>query len=56
MEMMRQNPKVSAKAIATEIGIALRNVEANIKILKQAGLVKRVGPAKGGRWVVKEQK
>ena len=53
VEMMRQNPKVSAKSIATEIGIALRNVEENIKGLKHAGRVERIGAAKGGHWVVK---
>ena len=30
---MNANPKISAKAIAAEIGIASRNVEANIKAL-----------------------
>ena len=50
--IMKQNPKSSAKTIATEIEIAPRNVEANIKVLKQAGLIKRDGAAFGGRWVV----
>ena len=52
LAIMKQKPKVSAKAIASEIGIAPRNVEANIKFLKQAGLIERVGSAKGGHWVV----
>ena len=52
LAIMKQKPKVSAKAIASEIGIAPRNVEANIKSLKQAGLIERVGSAKGGHWVV----
>ena len=50
---MRSNPKVSAKAISEEIGISPRNIEVNIKNLKQAGLIERIGSAKGGRWVVK---
>jgi ATP-dependent DNA helicase RecG len=49
---MSENPKISAKAIALEIGIASRNVEANIKMLKQAKIIDRVGPPKGGHWVV----
>jgi ATP-dependent DNA helicase RecG len=52
--LMKQNPKISAKAIATEIGIAPRNVEANIKTLKQAELIERVGSAKSGHWTVRE--
>lgn len=53
LELMRGNPKISAKAIAKEIGIAPRNVQAHIQVLKQAGLLERVGAAKGGHWVVK---
>ena len=53
IELMRKTPKISAKAIASEIGIASRNVETNISFLKKAGLVERVGSPKGGHWVVK---
>jgi len=52
--IMKNNPKISAKAIAEEIGIAPRNVEANIKLLKQAKIINRVGSAKGGHWVVNQ--
>jgi ATP-dependent DNA helicase RecG len=55
IEMMRQNPRISAKAISAEIGIALRNVKANIKILKQSGRIERVGSAKSGYWAVKQK-
>ena len=51
--IMRMKPTVSAKTIAAEIGITVRGVEKNIKALKEAGLVERVGAAKGGYWVVK---
>ena len=50
--IMKQNPKISAKAIAAEIGIAPRNVEANIKSLKENGFIERKGAAFGGHWVV----
>ena len=50
--MMYDNPNISAKAIASEIGIAPRNIEANIKILKNAKMIKRVGAPKNGYWVV----
>jgi ATP-dependent DNA helicase RecG len=52
--IMSENSKISAKAIALEIGIAPRNVEANIKILKQAKIIDRVGTPKGGYWVVNQ--
>ena len=53
IEAMRHNPKVSAKTIAEEIGIALRNVEEYIHTLKKLGMIERIGSAKGGHWVVK---
>jgi ATP-dependent DNA helicase RecG len=52
LQLMKQNPRISAKVIAAEIGIALRNAEANIRVLKQAGHIKRVGADKNGYWSV----
>ena len=53
MEIMRRNPKVSAKAIAEEIGLTARGVEKVIKTLKASGLVERISASKGGHWVVR---
>jgi ATP-dependent DNA helicase RecG len=53
LRFMRSNPTISAKAIAAEIGIAPRNVEAHIRTMKKAGLVERIGTPKTGHWVVK---
>jgi len=53
LRLMQSKPAISAKAIADEIGIAQRNVEAHIQSMKKAKLVRRVGPAKGGYWRVK---
>ena len=50
--IMKNNPKVSAKIIAEEIGIAPRNVEVNISVLKKTGKIKRIGSPKGGYWEV----
>jgi len=50
---MLSNPKISAKKIASEIGIAPRNVQAHIQTLKSLGFIERVGADKGGHWVVR---
>jgi len=52
--LMQANPKISAKAIAEEVGIAPRNVQTHIQSLKGIGMVARQGSAKGGRWIVKK--
>jgi ATP-dependent DNA helicase RecG len=53
IEMMSENPAVSAKSIAEGIDISPRNVEANIRSLKKMGLIERTGSTKNGRWIVK---
>jgi ATP-dependent DNA helicase RecG len=50
---MRVQPTLSTKAIAENVGMSSRGVQKNIDALKKAGLVERVGAAKGGHWVVK---
>ena len=53
MALMDGNPKITVRLLAKEVGIASRNVQVHIQTLKAKGLVERVGPAKGGYWVVK---
>ena len=48
--LMIQNATISARVIAEKIGIAPRNVEANIRVLKKMGIVERIGSAKSGHW------
>ena len=50
LALIRETPDISAESIATQIGISSRAVEKNIAALKLKGLLKRVGPAKGGHW------
>jgi len=50
--LMNDNPKINIKLPAETVGIAPRNVQVHIKTLKNLGIIKRVGPAKGGHWVV----
>jgi ATP-dependent DNA helicase RecG len=52
--LMNKQPKISASAIAEHIGMTSRGVQKNIDVLKKAGLIERIGPPKGGSWVVKK--
>jgi len=45
---MRKNSRVTAEELSHLLNINLRNTKKNIEKLKQKGLLKRVGPAKGG--------
>ena len=54
LELMRSNPKITAKLIAQAVEISPRNIQVHIQSLKRLGLVERVGAAKGGHWIVKQ--
>ena len=43
---------ISIPEMAETIGISGRSIERNIESLKKKGLLKRIGPAKGGHWQV----
>ena len=54
LDLMAVNPKITAEALSAKIGITTRNIKSNIKKLRDAGLVDRVGADKNGDWIVKE--
>ena len=53
MEHMQKNPKVTITLLAEILDMAERNVKNHIKSLKETGHIERVGPDKGGHWLVK---
>ncbi|MCL2493305.1 MAG: Fic family protein [Clostridiales bacterium] len=50
--LVNGNPYITADTLAAELGINKRNAEKNIKVLKDAGLLVRVGARKNGYWKV----
>lgn len=53
IELLRENPKHTAKTIAEVIGITAKGVEKQLAKLKTRGRIERIGSAKGGYWIVK---
>ena len=51
--LLTDNNKLSAVALAERIGISTKAVEKHLSNLKADGIIKRVGPDKGGHWEVK---
>lgn len=47
-----QNAHINAKELSLLVGISTRKIEENIRKLKEKGLLKRTGPAKGGYWEI----
>ncbi len=54
-EEMKVRPSISKRELAKKIGISTTAVDKNIVSLKLKGLLKRVGPDKGGHWEAVEK-
>ena len=52
--LLTDNNKLSAVALAERIGISTKAVEKHLSNLKADGIIKRIGPDKGGHWEVVE--
>ena len=56
--LIGSDPQITAPQIAMVLGLSTRGVEKNLRALKEAGIIKRVGsPTYGGSWeiVIKEE-
>jgi ATP-dependent DNA helicase RecG len=49
-----ENPKVTTQELSQILDISAKGVEWQIARLKQQGVLKRIGPAKGGHWEIAE--
>jgi ATP-dependent DNA helicase RecG len=55
VRLMSKSPDISSRKIADILGLTKKAVEWQIKRLKNDGIIKRVGPPKGGKWVIISQ-
>lgn len=55
ISLLRKDGNLSAVAIGERIGITSKAVEKHLARLKADGIIQRIGPAKGGKWVVNEK-
>jgi len=56
LEIIGKDPQISLSHLSKKIGISQTAVENNISKLKRRGIIKRIGPAKGGYWQITENK
>ena len=52
LEYIQDNPKITIPELAEKINKTTRTIEMAISKLKNEGKLKRVGPDKGGHWLV----
>jgi ATP-dependent DNA helicase RecG len=52
LKMIKANPYTSKKEMSENMGIRTSSIDKNIQTLKKKGLLKIIGPAKGGHWEI----
>ncbi len=52
LALIKENPQITQKKFMIKTGLTRRGVEWNLKKLKDAGRIRRIGPDKGGHWEV----
>ncbi len=50
--LVSENAKITKKEMAKVIGISSTSIDKNIEKLKSLGVLKRIGPDKGGYWEI----
>ncbi len=55
IDLIKNNPKITTAELAEILEITVKGVEWNLAKLKEKGIIKRIGPAKGGYWKVVEK-
>ena len=55
LALIDENHKITREELSAKIGLTIRGVKWNLKKLKKEGVLKRIGPAKGGYWEVAGQ-
>lgn len=52
IEIISKNPHITRKEMAEIIGITEDGIKYHLNIMQKIGLIKRVGPKKGGYWQI----
>lgn len=52
IELLQLNSRLSATALAAEIGISAKGIQRHLANLKAEGILSRIGPDKGGEWKI----
>ncbi len=51
--LIRQNPRITQQELMKKTGLSRRGIEWNLAKLKAKGLLRRIGPDKGGHWEIR---
>ena len=52
IEALTDNPRLNQEQLSETIGTSAKDIEWNLRKLKEDGIIRRVGADKGGSWEV----
>lgn len=52
ISLLKANPHITTTELASQLKVSRQTIATNIKKLQEAGLLRRIGPDKGGHWEV----
>jgi len=52
LKILESNPKATRKELAEKIGLTPDGIKWNLNKLKKEGIIRRIGPDKGGHWEI----
>lgn len=55
ISLIKENPEITTNELVEKLNISVKGVEWQIKTLKDKGILKRIGPDKGGYWEIIEK-
>ena len=55
LELVKANKNITTSEISKKLGLSTSGIEKQISKLKEEGVLKRIGPDKGGYWEVCEK-
>ena len=49
---IKENPRITTVELSESIGLSIGGIEKNLRSLKADGIIRRIGPDKGGYWEI----
>ena len=55
LSWMEENSNITVHEISRQIGVGVTTVTKHIRVLREKGIIKRIGSKKNGQWVIEEE-
>jgi ATP-dependent DNA helicase RecG len=52
VSLLQANPDISQQELAAALGLTREGIKYHLNKMKRAGVIRHVGPTRGGRWEV----